>query len=77
VACAAIFFSFKITLWTTGTSQKGKHEGEDTDVEETHSQQLCIVTGLGVCVSGPMLKSRSELAKKLGHNNFKGNAGLG
>jgi hypothetical protein len=44
-----------------------KTEGKDPDVEEALLNQLfSIVTGQGVCVSGPMLKSKSEqLTKKL------------
>jgi hypothetical protein len=49
-----------------GISQKWKHEGKDLDVEEALNQWFSIVTGRGVRVSGPMLKSKSdELTKKL------------
>jgi hypothetical protein len=41
-------------------------------LEEALNQQFSIVTGQSVCVSGPMLKRNpDELAKKLGHNDFK------
>ena len=53
------------------TSQKRKREGKDPDVEEALDQWFSIVTGRGVRISGPILKSKSEeLAKKLGHNDF-------
>jgi hypothetical protein len=59
-----------------GISQKQKREGKDPDVEEALNQWFSIVTGQGVRVRGPMLKSKSEeLAKKLGHNNFKATDG--
>ena len=55
----------------SGTSQKRKREGKDPDVEEALDQWFSIVTGRGVRISGPILKSKSEeLAKKLGHNDF-------
>jgi hypothetical protein len=60
-----------------GNSQKGKHEGKVPDVEETHSQRFSIITGLDVCVSGPVLKRKSEeLAKMLGLNSLKRSAAL-
>jgi hypothetical protein len=59
-----------------GTPQKWKHKGKDPDVEEALNQWFSIVTGRGVCVSGPMFKSKSEeLAKKLHHSDFKGTDG--
>jgi hypothetical protein len=55
-----------------GTSQKWNCEGKDPAVEEALNQGFSIVTGQGVRVSGPMLKrKRKELAKKLGHKDFK------
>ncbi|XP_067126959.1 tigger transposable element-derived protein 6-like [Centruroides vittatus] len=58
------------------TSQKRKRKSKDPDVEEALNQWFSVVTGQGVCVSGPMLKSKSEeLAKKIGHENFKATDG--
>ena len=55
----------------SGTSQKRKRKGKDPDVEEALDQWFSIVTGRGVRISGPILKSKSEeLVKKLGHNDF-------
>jgi hypothetical protein len=52
--------------------QKWKCEGKDADAEGALNQWLFIVTGSGVGVSGPVLKSKSEeLAERLGHNSFK------
>jgi hypothetical protein len=59
-----------------GTSQKWKHGGKDPDVEEALNQWFSVVSGSGVHVSGPLFKSKSEeLAKKLGHNDFKATDG--
>ncbi|XP_028677229.1 tigger transposable element-derived protein 4-like [Erpetoichthys calabaricus] len=59
-----------------GTSQKRKREGKDPDVDEALNEWFAIVTGRGVRVSGPMLKCKAEeLAKKLGHNDFKATDG--
>jgi hypothetical protein len=56
--------------------KKQKHIGKDPDVEDTLSQWFSIVTGRGIHISGPMLKSKSEeLPKKLGHNGFKSTDG--
>jgi hypothetical protein len=55
-----------------GTSQKQKHEGKDPDIEEAPNQWFSIITGWGVHVSDPVMKRKSEeLAKNLGHNNFR------
>jgi hypothetical protein len=43
-----------------GTSKKWKHEGKDPDVEETLNQWFSAITGIGVLVSGPVLKSKPE-----------------
>jgi hypothetical protein len=59
-----------------GASPRRMCEGKDPDAEEALNQWLYIVTGRGVRVSGPMLKSKSEdLAKKLGCNDFKAKDG--
>ncbi|XP_072119240.1 tigger transposable element-derived protein 4-like [Mobula birostris] len=59
-----------------GTSQKRKREGKNPDVEKALNQWFSVVTGRGVRVSGPMLKNKSEeLAKKLGHRDFKATDG--
>jgi hypothetical protein len=57
-------------------SQKLKCEGKVPDTEEALSQWFSTVTLRGIRVSGPMLNSKSEeLAKKLGHKNFKATDG--
>ena len=59
-----------------GTSQKRKREGKDPDVDEALNEWFAIVTGRAVRVSGPMLKCKAEeLAKKLGHDDFKATDG--
>lgn len=59
-----------------GSSQKRKREGKDPDVDEALNDWFAIVTGRGVRVSGPMLKGKAEeLAKKLGHDDFKATDG--
>jgi hypothetical protein len=59
-----------------GTPQKSKREDKDPDVEEAFNQWFSIVTGRGVRIIGPMLKSKlEELAKNLGHNDFKATDG--
>jgi hypothetical protein len=60
-----------ITPRTTGNFPKTEADGE-----EALNQLYSIVTGRGVGVSGPILKSKSEdLTKKLGHNDFKATDG--
>ena len=59
-----------------GTSHKRKRDGKDPDVDEALNEWFAIVTGRGVRVSGPMLKCKAEeLAKKLGHDDFKATDG--
>lgn len=59
----------------TGISKR-KREGKDPDVEEALDQWFSLVSGRGVSISGPLLKMKSEeLAKKLGHNDFKATDG--
>lgn len=59
-----------------GTQRKRKREGKDPDVDAALNEWFGIVTGRAVRVSGPMLKSKAEnLAKKLGHDNFKATDG--
>lgn len=69
----------ELTLYKKGKrrlSQKRKREGKDPDVEEALNQWFSIVTSRDIHVSGPVLKSKSEeLAKKLGHNDFKATDG--
>jgi hypothetical protein len=62
--------------WQQGNPPKRKREIKDRDVEEALSLWFSIVTGRGVRVSCPVLKSKTEeLAKKLGHKDFKATDG--
>lgn len=59
-----------------GKSQKRKREGKDPDVDEALNEWFDIVTRRSIRVSGPMLKCKAEeLAKKLGHDDFKATDG--
>jgi hypothetical protein len=52
--------------------KNGSVKVKDPDVEDALHQWFSIITGRGVRVSGPMLKKNSEeLAKNLGHDDFK------
>lgn len=56
--------------------KKRKRDGKDPDVEKALDKWFSIVTGRGVRVNGEILKTKSEeLAKKLGHINFKATDG--
>ncbi|CAK9828167.1 Tigger transposable element-derived protein 4 [Anthophora retusa] len=59
-----------------GTFQKRNRQGKDPDVENALNQWFSIVKERGICVSGSMLKNKAEdLAKKLGHYDFKATDG--
>jgi hypothetical protein len=59
-----------------GTPQKQKRQGKVPDVKEALNQCFSIASGRDVHVSVPVLKSKSdELAKKLGHNDFRATDG--
>jgi hypothetical protein len=69
-----------------GISQKRKRDGKDPGVQEALTQWFSIVTGRGVCVSGQMLKSKSEelviswvttISKQQMVGCVDGNAGFG
>jgi hypothetical protein len=47
-----------------GTTPRRELEGKVPDVEEALNQWFSIVTGQGVCVSGPVLRSKSEKLAK-------------
>jgi hypothetical protein len=51
---------------------KTDHEGKESGAEENLNRWFSVITGRGVYVSGPKLRSKSgELSKDLDHNNFK------
>lgn len=55
---------------------KRKRDGKDPEVEEALDQWFSIVSGQGLNISGPVMKAKSEeIAKKLGHNDFKATDG--
>jgi hypothetical protein len=55
--------------------QKRKLKGKDSEVEEAVNLLFSLVTGRGVRVIGSRLKSKSRLAKRLGHNDFRATDG--
>jgi hypothetical protein len=55
-----------------GTSQKQKLADKDADVEKALIQCFSVVTGRGVNISGPVLKTKpKELIKRIGLNDCK------
>jgi hypothetical protein len=48
----------------------------DPDVERALSHWISVANGRGICVSGPVLESKSrKLTKKLDHNDLKATDG--